>query len=266
MTSSASAVRAERERVLTFQGGCNFRDIGGYRTQQGASTRWGKVYRTGVLTYLTDDDHAPITSLQVRAICDLRRAEEREREPTRWPHANINALSWEDGIVTPTIRGLGADCPRTAEGMFDTMVALYRALPTWMGPRIGGMFSAIARGDVPLIVHCAAGKDRTGVAVALLLRSLGVPEQTVIEDYLLTNTSGNFEEFIRSRHQAHLGLTDTHSPLLSMPEEMRRVLFSADPRFLEAAFEQIGDVEGYLAKTAGVSPQVQERVRAALLE
>lgn len=266
MTSSASAVRAERERVLSFQGGCNFRDIGGYRTQQGSSTRWGKVYRTGVLTYFTDDDHAPLTSLQVRAICDLRRAEEREREPTRWPHANINALSWDDGVVTPTIRGLGADYPRTAQGMFDTMVALYRALPAWMGPRIGGMYSAIAKGDVPLVVHCAAGKDRTGIAVAVLLRSLGVPERTVIEDYLLTNTSGNFEEFIRSRHQAHLGVTDTHNPLLSMPEEMRRVLFSADAAFLESAFAQIGDVEAYLAKTAGVSPEVQDRVRSALLE
>lgn len=124
MTSSASAVRAERERVLSFQGGCNFRDIGGYRTQQGSHTRWGKVYRTGVLTYFTPDDHAPLTQLQVRAICDLRRAEEREREPTRWPHANVNALSWDDGIVTPTIRDLSVDRPRNAAGMFDTMSTL----------------------------------------------------------------------------------------------------------------------------------------------
>jgi protein-tyrosine phosphatase len=265
MTSSASAVRAERERVLSFQGGCNFRDIGGYRTQQGTSTRWGKVFRTGVLTYFTENDHAPLTQLQVRAICDLRRLEEREREPTRWPHG-INALSWEDGVVTPTVRGLAADRPRNAAGMFDAMVALYRALPEWMGPRIGGMFSAIASGDMPLIVHCAAGKDRTGVAVAVLLRSLGVPEETAIQDYLLTNTSGNFEEFIRSRTETQLGVTDTHSPLLSMPEDMRRVLFSADSAFLHEALAQIGDVEGYLAKTAGVTPAMQEKVRAALLE
>lgn len=266
MTSSASAVRAERERVLSFQGGCNFRDIGGYRTQQGASTRWGKVYRTGVLTYFTEDDHAPLTQLQVRAICDLRRLEEREREPTRWPHGNVSSLSWDDGVVTPTVRGMASDRPKNAAGMFDAMVALYRALPEWMGPRIGGMFSAIANGDVPLIVHCAAGKDRTGVAVAVLLRSLGVSEDTAVEDYLLTNSSGNFEEFIRSRQQAQLGVTDAHSPLLSMPEDMRRVLFSADAAFLQTALEQIGDVEAYLAKTAGVSPAVQEKVRAALLE
>ena len=271
MTSSvASAVRAERERILSFQGGCNFRDIGGYRTEQGSTTRWGKVYRTGVLTYFTDDDHAPLINLQVRAICDLRRAEERELEPTRWPDAAANALHWDDGVVTPTIRGLGAKFPRTAQGMFDTMVELYRALPAWMGPRIGGMFDCIAKGNVPLVVHCAAGKDRTGIAVAVLLRSLGIPEETVIEDYLLTNTSGNFEEFIRSRHQAHLGVSDTHSPLLSMPEEMRRVLFSADAAFLHAAFERIdtelGGVDAYLEKTAGVSKDTRDRVIRELLE
>lgn len=266
MTSSAPAVRAPRERVLSFQGGCNFRDIGGYRTQQGTSTRWGKVYRAGVLTYFTDDDHAPLSELKVRSICDLRRAEEREREPTRWPHADVNGLSWDDGVVTPTIRAFSADRPKTAAGMFDTMIALYRALPEWMGPRIGGMFAAIANGDVPLVVHCAAGKDRTGIAVAVLLKSLGVSEETAIQDYLLTNSSVNFEEFIRSRHQAELGVTDTHSPLFSMPEEMRRVLFSANADFLHAAFEQIGDVEGYLAKTAGITAAQQDKVRAALLE
>lgn len=270
MTASASSVRAERERVLSFQGGCNFRDIGGYRTRHSSSTRWGKVYRAGVLTYFTNDDHAPLTKLQVRAICDLRRAEEREREPTRWPDTTTNALFWDDGVVTPTIRALAAGRPRNAAGMFDAMVALYRALPTWMAGRIAGMFQAIQQGHIPMVVHCAAGKDRTGIAVAVLLRALDVPEETVIEDYLLTNTSGDFEAFIRERHQAQLGLADNHAPLLSMPEDMRRVLFSADPAFLQAAFEQIdrelGGIDDYLARTVGVSAQARERVRRELLE
>lgn len=266
MTSSAPKVHLERERVLSLQGGCNFRDIGGYRTRHGASTRWGKVFRAGVLAYLTEEDHAPLRNLQVRAICDLRRVREREVEPTRWPHGNVTGLAWDDDPIAPTIRRLAANHPQTAAGMFDAMIEFYRALPAWMAPRIGSMFATIGQGDVPLVVHCAAGKDRTGVAVAVLLRALGVTEQTVMEDYLLTNASGNFEEFIRSRHQAHLGLTDSHSPLLAMPAEMRRVLFSADAAFLEAAFEQIGDVEEYLSKTAGVSPQVLDGVRTALLE
>ena len=269
-SSASSAIRAERERVLSFQGGCNFRDIGGYATNHGATVRWGKVYRAGVLTYFTDDDHAPLTGLQVRAICDLRRAEEREREPTRWPDAATNALSWDDGVVTPTIRLIGANHPRTAAGMFNTMVELYRSLPAWMGARIGGMFDCVARGNVPMVVHCAAGKDRTGIAVAVLLHSLGVPEDTIIEDYLLTNASANFEEFIRTRHQVDLGVTDTHSPLLAMPEDMRRVLFSADRAFLHAAFEQIdgelGGIDTYLEKVAGVSNSTRDSVLKELLE
>lgn len=270
MTASDSPVRAVRERILSFQGGCNFRDIGGYRTRQGSSTRWGKVYRAGVLTYFTEDDHAPLTQLQIRAICDLRRAEEREREPTHWPDTGTNALFWDDGVVTPTIRALSADRPRNAAGMFDAMVALYRALPAWMAGRIAGMFQAIEQGNIPMVVHCAAGKDRTGIAVAVLLRALDVPEETVIDDYLLTNTSGDFEAFIRSRQQAQLGVGDNHTPLLAMPEDMRRVLFSADSAFLEAAFEQIdrelGGVDAYLAQTVGVSDLTRERVLRELLE
>ncbi|HEX2493318.1 MAG TPA: tyrosine-protein phosphatase, partial [Steroidobacter sp.] len=94
---SASVSRLSAGRVLAFEGGCNFRDVGGYRTHDGGQVRWGKVFRTGVLSYFTVNDHAALLRLGVRAICDLRRAEEREREPTRWPDADAQALYWEDG-------------------------------------------------------------------------------------------------------------------------------------------------------------------------
>ena len=87
------------------------------------------------------------------------------------------------------------------------------------------MFDCVATGSVPLVVHCAAGKDRTGVAIAVLLRALDVSQQTAIEDYLLTNDAGDFEQFLRTRHDTQLGLTDIHHPLLSMPDDIRRVLF-----------------------------------------
>jgi protein-tyrosine phosphatase len=220
------------------------------------------VYRAGVLSYFTDRDHDTLHGLDVRAICDLRRTEEREREPSSWPASTDlrrpTHLHWDDGTNTPTIRGFAARHPYTAAGVFDSMIDLYRALPEWMAARIRGMFECIATGSVPLVVHCAAGKDRTGVAVAVLLRAVGVPQQTAIEDYLLTNEAGDFEQFLRSRDSTQLGLTDIHHPLLSMPDDIRRVLFMAHADFLQAAFDSIaalGGFDRYLEKTIGISSE-----------
>lgn len=271
MNASVSTAPAARERLLSLQGGCNFRDIGGYGTSEGRTVRWGQVYRAGVLSYFTENDHGSLQQLAVRSICDLRRAEEREREPTRWPGSAVpKLLEWEDGGGAPKIRTFAATRPSTAAGMFDAMIDLYRALPAWMAIRINGMFTCIADGASPLVVHCAAGKDRTGVAIAVLLRAIGVPAATVLEDYLLTNETGNFEEFIRSKHSTQLGLTDLHHPLLSMPADVRRVLFSADAAFLQAAFAEIerawGGIDGYLQNSVGVSAEVRRKVLDALVD
>src|SRR5271167_1866417 len=259
------------ERILNLEGGCNFRDLGGYRTRDGRELKWGRVFRTGVLSYFTTGDQQQLNELGVRAICDLRRAEERKNEPTRWPDANTQHLSWGDGSAPPTIRSIAADHshPYTAAGMRAAMIDLYRALPAWMAPRLGGIFTRIAQGDVPILVHCAAGKDRTGIAIALLLAVLDVPRETIIEDYLLTNDACDMVQFILTRPQAQLGVAAGDHPLLTMPEEIRRVLFAAHVDYLHAALDQIardhGSVPGYLRREIGVDDAMRSRVQAALL-
>jgi protein-tyrosine phosphatase len=255
--------------VLHLEGGVNFRDIGGYRAGD-ATVRWNKVFRTGVLCYLTPADAHSLKALGVRAICDLRRAEEREREPTRWPDPSARGWSWDDGENMPTVRGFAAQQPRTAAGMRAAMIELYRALPNWMAPRIRGFFECIANEHTPVVIHCAAGKDRTGVAVAVLLASLGVERDTILKDYLLTNDVGNFERFVATRSTAHLGLADAHQPLLAMPQEMREALFAADPDYLQAALEQIerehGDLIAYLRSVVRLDEHTLRQVRDSLLE
>ena len=269
MNAITRASASPSERLIQLEGGVNFRDIGGYAAGH-RTVRWGKVYRAGVLCYFTSNDRTTLGKLGVRAICDLRRAEERSREPTQWPDASARGWSWEDGESMPTIRAFAAQRSRDAAGMRAAMLDLYRALPNWMAPRIRGLFECIANDHVPLVVHCAAGKDRTGVAVAVLLAALGVDRDTILEDYLLTNGVGNFERFIEARRESHLGLADAHQPLLSMPQEMRDVLFAADADYLQAALEQIsleyGDLDTYVKSTVQLDERTLGRVRDLMLE
>ena len=268
MNATRDSITPDRNRVYSLTGGCNFRDIGGYRTRQGRHVRWGQVFRAGVLAYVTPEDHQCLAPLGIRAICDLRRADERAREPTAWPDRSARALHWDDASDAQTLRKYAAERPATAAGMFDAMLALYRGLPNRMSGRIRGLISSIVTGDVPLIVHCAAGKDRTGVAIAVLLTALDVPREVIVEDYALTNEVGNFEAFIRGREHAELGLADEKHPLLAMPDDIRRVVFSADPRFLESAFaaiDELGGFERYLLEVLHVDPDMRAKLCATLL-
>lgn len=256
-------------RVLNLEGGCNFRDIGGYPTIDGRTIRWGHVFRAGVLSYFSCTDHERLARLDVRTICDLRQAGEREKEPTRWP-GELQPLFFDDGIMAlpPGVRELSRAEP-TVAGMRAAMIAVYRAFPRWMEARLRGLFRFLEQGRTPLVIHCSAGKDRTGMAVAVLLSALGVSRETVIEDYLLTNEAVNYEAFIATRKNSWLGVGNAHHNLRSLPTEVRAEIFKADAAYLQAAFEEIdvkyGGMDAYLATALGIGDATRQRLADLLL-
>jgi protein-tyrosine phosphatase len=249
---------------LKLEGGCNFRDIGGYEAVDGRQTRWGRVYRAGVLSYCSDADHRSLDQLGLRTICDLRRIDEREVEPTRWTADGVQHLVFEDRALTPTEF---ETAERSVAGMRNAMLNVYRTYPKWMAGRLQALFQALMKGDTPLIVHCAAGKDRTGVAIAVLMSAIGVPRETIMQDYLLTNEM-DFASFILARRNANMGVATAVNPLADLSDEIRAVLMQANADYLNTALDQIdkqyGGMDVYLA-TLGVDDAARRKIADSLL-
>ena len=257
------------ERSLPLEGAFNLRDLGGYPARDGRVVRWRSVFRSGVLCYLSEADRIQALRLGVRVICDLRRADERRQEPTLWPELTAQIIHWDEDTDAAARKSLNLNTLRTEDEARRVMLHLYRNLPIWLNARLRALFQRLIQGDVPLLFHCAAGKDRTGVAAALLLTALGVPREVVIEDYVLTNHTGNLEGLLALRlsTQSALGVVSERAPAL-VPE-VRRPLLNADPDYLNAALEQIesahGTIERFLSRELDVGRRERDKLADLLL-
>lgn len=186
---SAELLERHAHRRIAFEGACNCRDLGGLKTTDGRRTRRGVVYRSDALATLTVGDQAALAELGVRAIYDLRTDDERARNPNRLPvpppvqHAlgfiprgnldmfeavNSGAWSPED-----TRRAMHSQYERLILDHTDCLLGVYRGLLREEGR--------------PAVLHCASGKDRTGIASAVLLLAVGVGRNEVLEDYVISN-------------------------------------------------------------------------------
>jgi len=254
-----------------LQGGRNFRDLGGYPTGDGQIVRWGRLYRSGALTYLTATGRSQLATLRIQTICDLRATSERSRESGSGYAPNLRSLHWYYDFASVSLReilrGAGA---RSAEGMRASMLELYRRLPSLFVDPYAALFDQLAQGTLPLLFHCAAGKDRTGLAAGLILTGLGVPREVVLEDYVLTNTAIDLEATLFSQRNPSIGVGDGHAHLAAVNREVRAPLLQALPEYLQAAFAQVeldyGSVNGYLEGPLGVTDEMLRAIRRHLLE
>jgi protein-tyrosine phosphatase len=256
-------------RVLGLSGAPNFRDLGGYRAAGGARVRTGQVYRSGKLTALTAEDRDRLAALGVQSVIDLRAQEERDREPSEWP-TRPPAIHESPRIsIRPEMQTSFTDLA-SQEGARSGFAAFYARLPELYREDFAVMFRRIGRKG-PTLVHCSAGKDRTGVACALLLWTLGVDRETIVADYVLTASLIPHPPPGTRFSLAPAGASvEAQAAMPPVSDRVRRVLWGAEPAYLASAFGAVeadyGSIEGYLTGALGLAEADIADVRRALLD
>lgn len=227
--------------VVALDGASNFRDLGGLATSHGSPVLRAKVYRSDHLARLSAADHQRLHALRVTRSVDLRGHLEREVTPCHLPGVEQEHLAIEPTVLVRLrelrARGQHPDRMEAVDIMRDT----YRAFVRQQGPVFGRLLTRIGAHDEAMVFHCTAGKDRTGMAAALLLELLGVHRDDVMDDYLLTNQ-------LYKRDQRLVE---------EAPAEVLDVLWRVQADFLHAAWrcmdDEFGGLQNYLCGPGGMS-------------
>lgn len=254
-------------RVIPCTGIHNFRDYGGYPTIGGERVRTGLLYRSAQHRDATVEDLDRVTGIGLAAVIDLRSRSERRMSPCPRPEGfTARIVSIEDDTSQRAPHEEAAEDVRTPAEASAAMRQAYRTMA--FRPVLLRLYTAyfetLATTDGATLIHCMAGKDRTGIAVALLHRLLGVHQDDMMEDYLLTNTAGNIEARIAAgtgHIRASFGSQTS--------DEAIRVIMSVEPSYLDAAFDEMaqrhGSVEGYMREALGVSADREMAIKERLL-
>lgn len=265
----------EREvsiRRLPLEGTPNFRDLGGYQTTDGRYVRWGLIYRSGVLTYLTPADMTYLSQAGIRVVCDFRTRQENDAAPEKWiPSADVEHLSLPIGTDknkngNTTVQSVVAGHP-TTEQLRATMMRIYSDFAFSAAPQYAKLFEQLEQDRLPLLYHCTAGKDRTGVFSAFLLLTLGVPEKTVLEDYALTNKY--LLDQPQSASMKKMMSSTGNNALAALTPEQRNIMMAADPEYLKNTLRAIdakyGSFDEYRRQELHVSDAQATSLRSRLL-
>jgi protein-tyrosine phosphatase len=259
---SEPAAAAPGDLAVHLAGAPNFRDLGGLVTTDGRRVKSGLLFRSQSLDRLTAADRARLSTLGVKTIVDLRSNEERMSHPQIWsgsaaPRQISSNYSLASNAYGQALRRDGL-MPADAH---DIMANVYRDMPASFAPQYRMLFSQLRYGATPLVFNCTGGKDRTGVAAALLLALLGVSKPQIIDDYL---RSGQYHT---SPYSVGSG---GESREMTQHDRVLAVVMGVDRDFIQAALDAVdqdkGGVEAYLMNDLGLSRQDLQAIRNRYLE
>lgn len=246
-----------RSRLLPFESTENFRDLGGYATSFGGSTKWATIYRSDGLQALTDADLELFESLGIRAVHDLRRDSEREARPNRVESdpnclmAPVDQLG-EMAAVRSQLQG--------ARGGEELLRSMYSEMVRHSARPIANVFIGLADAErIPAVFHCHAGKDRTGLIAALLLELLGVDRDVVLDDYEVSGVlhvanPHSYQMLIDSGLEPAAAAGALGAPRWAMEATLRDI------------DEQFGGAERYLVDQGGIDASTVDTLRTLLID
>lgn len=247
---------------VALEGTPNFRDYGGYLTSEGRQVAWGNLFRSGQLASLTEGDVASFRDLGIGVVFDFRQESEQQRDPSRFlagAEPKVVPLPITPGNTSGFFESI-ADGSLSAEDMAAVMRDINRDLALSETATYRRMFEHILNHEGASLVHCAAGKDRTGFAAAIVLSALGVPFETVMADYLLTQRYFSADEEIERISQKYQWQGDSSAI---------RPMLEVDYSYLISAFDAIHaeypDVDTYLAEMLGVGESERGELKRRLL-
>ena len=247
----------EDYRKLPFTGAHNFRDLGGYKTEDGRTVKWGKIYRSDNLHSLTDEDLKYMKRLNIKSVVDFRSLEERESEPDRLNPdmtqvllpINFQPKELDDDSIKNIIKDLTFGDLDSSNLLRDFNIVIVEEF----AEEYKNFFRYIIENNAePLVFHCTAGKDRAGFASAMILTILGVSREKVIEDYLLTNT------YVKDHVDDKMLEIELKTFFRADTDNLRKINL-VEERYIQAAFDTIdskwGGMDRYISEALNLNEE-----------
>ncbi len=248
------------KRQILLDGADNFRDLGGFITKEGKTIKWGKIFRADKLSELTANDFQKLETLNIKTVVDFRSNSEIEKEPDTLPN-NVNYLHLPIGLDNDISKFMDTIKTIAPNDMEQMMISFYKELPIKWANQYKSFFNKVINStEGPLVFHCTAGKDRTGIGSALFLYMLGVDMNTIYKDYELSNfyrKEAN-EKFVKMFEQYGINAETGEALMIVKADYLKQI-------FANITAEH-GSVDSYIKNELGITAEDQNRLKEIYLQ